>query len=73
MIHKDDILETALNSGIKFAAKKYSISTETVLEIVNEFKEDIEDKKLCPCEESRKNGIGVICFFCTRPKERINI
>jgi len=70
MTPDDDILESALNTGIKPTAKRYGIEESKVKSVVKAFKIDIED--LCMCEKSRLNGIAMMCFFCTS-EERIKL
>lgn len=71
MNNQDDILETALNSGLAFAANKYNISVQEVYGIVKEFKVDIED--LCSCDRMRLKGLTVMCIFCNGHENRIKI
>lgn len=52
--HEDDVLETALNSGIKFAAQKYGVYETAVERVVKQFKVDIEDQR--PCSPDRGEG-----------------
>lgn len=71
ILHKDDILETALNSGVFYTAKKYNITIKEVYDIVNWFKEDIEDNIPCSCERSK---YVTMCFMCDKGvNERIKI
>ncbi len=69
--NKDDILETALNSGIQFAANKYSVSESEVTKIVKDFKFDIED--LCSCDKAALRGIVSMCMFCDGRDNRIRV
>lgn len=62
MDNQDDILETALNSGIAFSAQKYNVTKEQVREIVMKFKNETGDP--CECEMARKRGEMMMCFFC---------
>jgi len=66
--YEDDILETALNSGIAFTAQKYNISKDEVYKIVRKFKKEISD--LCSCE---KAGLPTLCFMCDEHSNRIKI
>ncbi len=71
MENEDDILETALNSGLSFAADKYNISKEDVYQIVRKFKVDIED--LCSCDKERMLGRSCFCFMCDGFSNRIKL
>ena len=71
MKNQDDILETALNSGIAFTAQKYNITKDEVYKIVRTFKIDIGD--LCSCDKARLKGETVMCFSCDGHLNRIKI
>lgn len=59
-----DILETALNSGLKFSAQKYNVSVGHVRGLVANF--DITTASQCQCEEDRiRTGVAWMCMFCT--------
>lgn len=68
--HEDDVLETALNAGVAFAAKKYGVYESVVIQIVRRFQGDIEDE--CSCEKAARLGLGhPECLFCFG--KRINL
>jgi len=68
---KDDILETALTSGINFAAKKYGVTYDEVYRIVKTFKDECTVP--CSCEIFNSRGKGtMMCLHCDR-KQRILI
>ena len=71
MKNEDDILETALNSGIAFTAQKYNISKDEVYKIVRTFKTEIGD--LCSCDKARLRGEMMMCFICDGHSNRIQI
>lgn len=73
-IYEDDILETALNSGLEFTAKKFNIEISTVREIVMKFKEEVETdptnpEGLCVCEKAGRKGIAMFCWMCAGPEK----
>lgn len=74
-----DILECALNSGIKFAAQKYDVDRRYVFDLVKRFKDDIDDgpqSHLCPCRLARRRGVVIMCFVCSGSRkgwERITL
>jgi len=69
MDNKEDILETALNSGIRYSAKQYNVSEKEVYSIVKEFKNEMSTEGgLCPCEFANKQrNCGMMCFMCSGP------
>lgn len=73
MNNEDDILETALNSGISFSAQKYGVSEQSVYEIVKKFKSELEDDYPCSCEKASTNGNVIMCFSCDKYTGRIKI
>lgn len=68
MNHEEDILETALNSGIRFAAQKHSVTEQQVREIVQKFKDEIESiyEDECLCRQQMKEGKAPT-QFCFMP------
>ena len=72
MENEDDILETALNSGIGFAAEKYNITKEEVYKIVRAFQLSIGEG-VCSCERARLKGVEMMCFMCDNGSCRIII
>lgn len=71
----DDILEYALNYGVQGASRRLDVTPDKVIEVVKEFKADIEDNKGCPCQQAnnKNNGSYTMCFYCPGPEERIRI
>lgn len=75
MPQEEDILETALNSGLQRASEKFGVPIEQVRDIVLKFKKDIDDDSKewsCPCKDSKYT---MMCFYCIPYKqvERINL
>lgn len=69
MAHEEDILETALNCGIKYSANKYELSDSEVYSIVKKFRNEMSTEGgLCHCELANKNhNCVMMCFMCSGP------
>lgn len=67
----EDILEDALNFGLKYSSKKHNVNTDEIYKIVKAFKVDIED--LCSCDKARLSGMFSMCFFCDGHAKRIKL
>lgn len=62
-MHKEDILETALNNGVKYTADKYSIAKSEVIDIVDAFQEEMKGE--CRCDKLRDHVVFIHCLMCT--------
>ena len=54
-----DVLESALNNGLSFAANKYGVSVSEVEKIVETFQSEMRSE--CMCDK----GFCTSCFVCT--------
>ena len=70
-MNEDDILETALNSGIDFSAKKHNVDPKEVYRIVKAFQLD-NGEGICSCEMARRKGNAMFCFMCDGGNRRIH-
>lgn len=70
----EDVIESALQFGIKSAMTRFSMTEKEVLDIVTPFTDEIDGVDYpCSCELQRQKGIAIMCFVCEKQLKKRKI